>query len=126
MVAMRMAEAIERFTLQLRANGRSGHTVAQYRRHLELLARWAAAEGQDGDLRQLDHGALAAFLASPVALTRAGGGAKKASTVNALRSSLKGFFGYLHRAGYLREDPSRLVRRAQCDAPLPRGLAEGE
>jgi len=39
--------------------------------------------------------------------------------MNALRSSVKGFFGYLHRAGVLASDPSRLVRRAQCGpAPL--------
>ena len=33
--------ALDRFVLQLEADGRSLHTIGQYRRHIRLLARWA-------------------------------------------------------------------------------------
>jgi len=118
--------ARERFLLQLRADGRSGHTIAQYERHLVLLARWAAREGLSGDVAAIGHEAVARFLASPLALTQADGRPKRAGTVNALRTSVRGFFGYLHRAGYVAEDPSRLVRHALCGPAPPRSLSEAD
>ena len=116
--------ARERFLVQLRADGRSKHTIAQYQRHLDLLARWAAQEGPSGDVAAIGHEALARFLASPVAITQADGRPKRAGTVNSLRTSVRGFFGYLHEAGYLAEDPSRLVRHAICGPAPPRLLSE--
>ena len=44
--------------------------------------------------------------------------------MNAIRSSLKCFFSYAHRAGYVPQDPARLIRRAICGAPPPRWLSE--
>ena len=46
--------------------------------------------------------------------------------MNAMRSSLKVFFGYLHAAGYVIENSARLIRRALCGAPPPRWLSEGD
>jgi site-specific recombinase XerC len=39
---------------------------------------------------------------------------------------LRGFFGYLLQAGVVREDPTRLVRRAICSPPPPRALSDDE
>ena len=39
---MQMGEALDHFLVQLRADGRSRHTVSQYERHVRLLSRWAA------------------------------------------------------------------------------------
>jgi integrase/recombinase XerC len=44
--------------------------------------------------------------------------------MNALRSSIRVFFAYAHRARYIAQDPARLVRRALCEAPPPRALTE--
>ena len=121
--AMRIEDALDRFLLQLVANGRSQHTIDQYRRHMLLLAHWAAQAGHCRDLRALDHEDLARFLVSPQALTRPDGRPKKATSVNALRSSLRGFFQYLHWAGYIDTDPSLLIRRAMCGPPPPRTLS---
>jgi len=118
--------ARERFLLQLKADGRSEHTIGQYERHLVLLARWAAGEGLSGDVAALDHEAVARFLTSPLAITQADGRPKRAGTVNSLRTSVRGFFAYLHRAGYLAEDPSRLVRHAICGPAPPRSLSEAD
>jgi len=62
---MSIEEALEKFLVQLEADGRSVHTVAQYRRHVRLLARWAAGAGVSGDLEVLDHEHLARFFAAP-------------------------------------------------------------
>ena len=69
---------------------------------------------------------MARFLTSEQARTSARGGEKKAASVNCLRASLKGFFRYAHRAGYVAEDPSVVVRRARCGQPPPRALSEDE
>ncbi len=109
---MTIEDALSRFLIQLDADGRSPHTLAQYRRHLRTLARWAADVGHSGQVSEISHEDLARFLVSPQGQTSARGGKKKAASLNCLRSSLKGFFRYLHRAGYTAEDPSVVIRRA--------------
>ena len=117
--AMKIETALDRFLQQLDADGRSSHTIAQYRRHVRLLARWTADVGYSDEIESLTHQDLARFLASPVARTRPDGGVKKASSVNCLRSTLRAFFGYLHRAGSLPTNPAHLIRRALCSPPPP-------
>ena len=46
---MQIHDALERHLLQLEADGRSGHTIGQYRRHVRQLALWAARAGDDPD-----------------------------------------------------------------------------
>ncbi len=122
---MRIEEALERFTTQLEADGRSIHTRRQYARHVRLLAAWARDVGGCGDeIERIGHEDVARFLAAPVATGRAGGGAKKATSANCLRSSVRVFLGYCHRAGYIPMDPGRLIRRARCLPPPPRAINE--
>lgn len=121
---MRLQDALDRFVVQLEADGRSPHTIAQYRRHVSLLARWLAQEGHSDDVDALGHELIARFLIAPDACTSRRGGTKRATSMNALRSSLRAFFGYVHAAGWARENPARLVRRAWCAGPPPRGLSE--
>jgi site-specific recombinase XerC len=125
---MTIDEALERFIVQLAADGRSEHTIGQYRRHIRLLGAWA----RDGRPRRdrvadLDHEAIAGFLAAPCATVRDGrGGQKLATSMNALRTSVKVFLAYCHRAGYVRMDPGRLIRRAITSPPPPKGLSPEE
>jgi site-specific recombinase XerC len=120
---MRIEAALARFLVQLEADGRSPHTVAQYRRHVVLLAAWASSEGLRGGVAALGPEELAAFLVSLEARTRAdSGGAKRPGSVNALRASLRGFFGYLQRAGIVAEDATRLLRRATASRPRPKPM----
>ncbi|MHC4946470.1 MAG: site-specific integrase, partial [Planctomycetota bacterium] len=123
---MDILEALDKFLVQLEADGRSAHTIRQYRRHIRLFAHWARDVGLCGDVSRISHEDIARFLISPLARTRPEGRVKKATSVNCLRTSLKGFFSYLHQAGYAYQDPTRLTRRAICGQAPPRGLSEEE
>lgn len=123
---MRITDALSRFEVQLEADGRSQHTIRQYRRHVLALARWAPGERLSGDVEDLGHEHIAAFLASTEARTRPDGSRKKAGSMNALRSSLRVFFRYAHEAGLVGENPARLVRRAITEPPPPRALTRAE
>jgi len=115
---MQIEEALAQFLLQLDADGRSPHTRAQYERHVRLLARWYG-----GPIEEVTHQDLARFLVSSEARLRPDGKPKKATAANALRGSIRCFFGYLATSGVLPRDPARLVRRARCAPPPPRGLS---
>ncbi|MBU0754902.1 MAG: tyrosine-type recombinase/integrase [Planctomycetes bacterium] len=123
---MIIEEGLQKFLVQLEADGRSVHTRKQYARHIRLFSRWAADVGLCGEVSEVSHEDIARFLSSPVAKTRPDGGIKKAVSMNALRSSLKGFFQYIHQAGYTPRDPTRLTRRAICGNPPPRALSDDE
>jgi site-specific recombinase XerD len=73
---------------------------------------------------QIKHEVLACFFVAPTVLVSQRGGAKRPTSMNALRSSLRAFFGYVHAAGWSNENPARLVRRARCGSPPPRGLSD--
>lgn len=117
---MRISDALAAYTVQLQADGRSVHTIRQVERHVRLLARWAG----DPPVAELGHEHLARFLASEVVQERAGGGARKASSANAIRSSVRGFCAFVHGAGYAATNAARLVRRARTRPPTPKALSD--
>jgi integrase/recombinase XerC len=121
---MRLSDAVALFVVQLEADGRSVSTRDQYARHVSLLARWLAQEEMGNDLDQITHEDLARFLADPRTRTSQRGGPKRPTSMNALRSSLRSFFTYTHSAGWSSENPARLIRRARCGTPPPRGLSD--
>ena len=123
---MTITDAIERFVTQLEADGRAESTIAQRHRHVALLARWWADVRPCAPVSHITHEDVAAFLSSPVARHAAGGGARKESTLNIVRASLRVFFTYLHGAAYIQDDPGRVIRRAFCGRPEPRALSDTE
>jgi len=123
---MELDEARERFLVQVQADGRSVHTLHQYARHLALFARWARRGAVYRDVASIGHEDLARFLTAPVALCRPDGARKKPTSVNALRASLRGFFGYCTRAQWVARDPSRVLRNARCSPPPPKAMTEGQ
>ena len=123
---MHLQDALALFVAQLHADGRSRHTVAQYRRSIELLASWGASVGLSCAIEDFDHVALAQFLGSPEARLTAAGKEKSPVTMNALRSGLRVFYAYLADANYLAKNPARLIKRARCGRPPARGLSKGE
>lgn len=120
---MRLDHALGLYIQQLRADGRSDHTVQQYQRHVRLLDRWL--DGQV-PVEDISHEVLARFLNSDAARNRPDGKSKRATSTNGLRSSLRTFHSYLHAAGITATNPARLIRRARCAPPPPRGLSREE
>jgi integrase/recombinase XerC len=123
---MHISEAHELFQLQARANGRSPHTRAQFARHIRMLESWLAATGRSTDLRDIDHLTVAAFLCSPGVLEKRGGGPRRATSANGLRSSLRVFFAWARGVGYAERNAAALVRRAQCRPAMGRVLSPDE
>jgi len=123
---MRLDEALARYRTQLDADGRSPHTIDQVVRHVRALGRWLDATDHDDRVDALTHEDVAAFLTSDAARCRADGTPKRPTSTNALRSSLRTFFAFVHAAGYAKTNPARLVRRARCEDPPPRALSEDE
>src|SRR5687767_14082738 len=121
---MRLEDALALFVVQLQADGRSLHTISQYKRQVGLLSRWLAAEGRSDDVDELSHEVLARFLIAPDVRTSQRGGAKKSTSMKALRSSMRACVGYVHDAGWSAESPARLVRRARCANGPPKGLSD--
>ena len=123
---MHIQDALARYATQLAANGRSSHTLAQVTRHIVLFEHWLVQEDRPCTVGEIDHEDIACFLASDTVRLRADGEPRKASSANALRSSLRAFFRFLHDADFVRRDPARLVQRARVGPRIPRGMSEVE
>ncbi|MEE9394447.1 MAG: tyrosine-type recombinase/integrase [Planctomycetota bacterium] len=123
---MTFQDTFQAYMLQLAADGRSGHTINQYRRHLASFANWLDETNRPTEIRDIGHQDLAAFLASENATHDAAGKKKRPTSVNTIRSSLKTFFCFVHAAGYAPRNAGRLIRRAICGDPPPRGLSDDE
>jgi site-specific recombinase XerD len=123
---MLLNEALDAFQLQLEADGRSIHTRRQYARHLRLLGSWLDANGIPAELEAITTQVVARFLTSPMARQTADGARKTATSVNALRTSVRVFFQFAELAGFVARSPGMLVRRARCGEPPPRALSDSE
>ena len=122
---MDIQAALQAFLLQLEADGRSRHTIGQYKRHGTALAAWLEARGV-AKVALLTPELLARFFADDAAKNSCRGGAKKAVSLNAMRTSIRCLCGHLHDAGFVAANPARLLRRARCAAPPPRALRDDE
>ena len=118
---MNIANAVDRFTRQLAANGRSGHTQAAYRRDLEGLGRWI---GGKGDLGKITPDLLARFLTSDAVLLTPDGQPRSPMSVNRTKSALRSFFAFCVESGWLRENPARLIRSTPTSPKEPTLLSE--
>ncbi|MCA9319154.1 MAG: site-specific integrase, partial [Planctomycetes bacterium] len=119
-------DALDRFLVQLDADGRSPHTIGQYRRHVRLFSHWAATDAPGCVLADIDEQSVARFFTAPVAKQRAQGGPRKATAANALRTSVRVFFGFAHEAGWIPRNPARLLRRAICSPPPPKAFSDDD
>lgn len=123
---MHLQAALQAFQLQLRADGRSEHTRKQYQRHVAALIAWLAKSGRPSAVGTVKPATVAEFFASDEARLSARGGAKKATSANAQRTSLRCFFRWAHEAGFAQTNAARLLRRARCAPPPPRALRDDE
>jgi len=127
---MKITNAIDRFTRQLAANGRSGHTQAAYRRDLEALARWlkvpSSGKGGKPELGKITPDLLARFLTSDAVLLTPQGEPRSPMSVNRTKSALRSFFAFCAESGWIKENPARLVRSARTSPKEPTTLTDNE
>src|SRR5262245_53772722 len=119
---MEIAQALATFLVQIEADGRSPHTRRQYARHIRALERWLIQSGKSRDVTTITHQAIAEFLVAPLERCRPDGNPRKPTTLNAVRTSVRCFFGHLAATGTIESNPARLVRRARCSPPPPRAI----
>ena len=123
---MRVLSVLDRYLVQLKADGRSPFWQSQIERHVRFLDWWLGEHRLPREVRRLHHEHVARFLASPEANTRRDGRLKKTTSTNCLRSSIKVYFGYVHAAGHSPRNAAALVRRARCASPPPRALPRAD
>jgi len=123
---MQLQEALQAFLRQLAADGRSPHTIGQYRRHGTSLADWLAATGASTNVAKLTPDLLAKFFGDDAAKNSCRGGPKKAVSLNAMRTSVRCLCAHLHDSGLVSTNPARMLRRARCAPPPPRALHPDE
>jgi len=114
---MRLSVATKRFDTQLRADGRSERTRQAYLRDLGKLQSWLK---RDVDVSTIVPDTLARFLAD------GNGEIGSALTVNRTKTALRVFFRFLADAGYLGENPARLIRSTPTDRRVPSYLSVHE
>ncbi len=124
--SMHLQAALQAFLLQLEADGRSPHTIGQYRRHGAALTNWLAATRAPTTVAKLTPAVLAKFFADDTAKNSCRGGPKKAVSLNAMRTSIRCFARHLHDSGMVATNPARMLRRARCAPPPPRALHPDE
>jgi integrase/recombinase XerC len=123
---MQLQDALQGFLRQLAADGRSPHTIGQYRRHCVALANWLATIGASTNVAKLTPDTLARFFGDGAAKNSCRGGPKKAVSLNAMRTSVRCLCAHLHDSGLVPMNPARMLRRARCSPPPPRALHEDE
>lgn len=115
---MLLSEVLAAYLTQQEGNGRAIHTLRQLARHGRLLVQAL----NDPQIERVKHEAIAGFFASDVAKRTADGKPRRASSSNALRSSIRGLFAFAHAAGYAPQNAARLVKRSRVPPARPRAL----
>ena len=125
---MRLSEARERFDRQLRADGRSPHTVKSYLRALRMLTGWLRDDGLgvDPEVDDVTPDHIARFVLSDVVALKAGGGTRSTLSTNHIKSSIRAFFRYLEETDVLDANPTRALRCRPTSQRVPDVLIDAE
>jgi len=111
-----MVEYVERFLRYIETErGASRHTVRAYRKDLETFFK--CINSGAGVVESTD---VRAFIAEQI-----GSGLRK-STVSRRLATVRSFFRFLHREGYVKANPARLVNAPKLPRLLPKFLSVDE
>jgi integrase/recombinase XerC len=114
---MKLSTAITHFDTQLGADGKSERTRQAYLRDLGKLRCWLK---RDVEVTRIAPSTLARFF------TDGNGEPKSPLTINRTKTALRVFFRFLTDAGYLDENPARLIRSTPTDRRVPGYLSPDE
>jgi integrase/recombinase XerD len=98
--------------------GLSSNTLAAYGSDLRQFSKWLS--GRRCNLLSVEHGAIQEYLGDRL-LART-----SKRTASRLLSTLKRFYRWTQRQGYVRSDPAAQVEAPKPSRPLPKVLSEGE
>lgn len=116
-----MIQKIDSFVRYIQyEKGYSAHTVAAYQKDLFLFYEYLKEKSGDVDLRCIDRDLVRGYLVF------LGMNKEKSSTVNRKLSSIKSFFRYLLRIGYLESNPVAQVSGPKKSRNLPVFIKEDE
>ena len=108
-----MKEHIDRFIRYLDLQkGASAHTLRAYRKDLEDFSDYVKKRAED--VGMID---VRAFVARQIKDGR------NKSTAGRRLAAVRSFLKYLHREGYIRENPAKLVNTPKAQRPLPQFLS---
>jgi integrase/recombinase XerC len=108
-----MKKYLDKFLKYLEVQrGASPHTIRAYRKDLELFFESASDEIDLSDIR--------GFVASEIT------GGRKKTTASRRLAALRSFFKFLHREGYIKANPAKLVSSPKLPKQLPRFLSVDE
>lgn len=123
---MHIDEGVARYETQLRADGRSRHTVSSYLRDLSSLRRWLGEARVPVEVEALTPDLLGRFVTSSAVTQKPDGQPKVPASIDKVKMSLKAFFTYLVKTGALATSPARLLKARRADRPLPEILTFDE
>ena len=120
---MRLSTAIRHFEEQLRADGKSTITREVYVRDLKLLQKWL---GRTVTIESITPLKLRRFINSRVFSHTRAGNSKAPVSLNRSKSAIRTFFRFLTEAGYLQDNPARLVKLARAPKKPPRPMTSAD
>ena len=119
---MNLTTAIDQFLTRLAAEGKSPHTIACYRRDLEMLAAFTG----DVEVSMLTEDLLARFLLSDNATTTQTGAPRGEASLGRIKACLRSFGRFLANVGATGRDPAAWIKVKRHRRETPRFLAPGE
>jgi len=120
---MKLHDAIAKFEVQLKADGRSPHTVSSYLRDLRLLTDFVGGGVNAASVSIED---LNGFLTSPPVIMQRNGKPKAPISVNRTKSTIKSFFSFLHRVVAIQSNPADNIRIKYYQRKVPDILTDQE
>jgi len=120
---MKLHDAIAKFEVQLKADGRSPHTVSSYLRDLGLLTGFM---GGGVNVASVSIEDLNGFFTSAPVIIQSNGKPKAPISINRTKSTIKSFFSFLLRINAIQTNPADNIRIKYCQRKVPDILTDQE
>ncbi len=120
---MKLNEGISQFEVQLRAEGRSKHTISSYMRDLRYLTNHV---GVDRDVSSISIEDLNQILTSSPVTIQSNGKPKTPGSINKTKTSIKSFFRFLFTIKAISFNPADTIRIKHYQRKVPEILTDQE
>lgn len=118
--------AMTGFTLRLRAQGRSEHTVSAYVRDIALFASTLQRLYYGCTLQNITPAIIDAVLTDPAVALTPDGLPKADATMHRLKAALRSFFAWAQDTGLIQQSPGASIATKRLTRRPPEFLAESE